>query len=266
MCRLQLSGSIVRCILPSPRGNYQFYLGEVMKSKTSGKHGVNKCKCPQCLVKKRQKKRQSKEKTRELRMRDYGWCPARFVDGDSARPAMNLTENTTILKGIYPEGDSLHKRCARWLIQNRASLRNPTKIWTVNNLGADWDYYMSLGGEEKFLFHGTKIQFLTSITKKSMVASTNGMLGPGVYLAPAIQKALMFGEWVLVCAVKPGRVHNMTQIHQLGKGNYDTSYAPAGDNGIAFGGALTHAEYCVKNDRRVLPLYVLEFNFRSYFR
>lgn len=120
----------------------------------------------------------------------------------------------------------------------------------------------------------------------------SGLLEAGIYLTPHFYKAWGYSDWfsgqrtVLMCAVKLGKVidskdcvqhapdcdkhpwetrclkqcnylqPNASNIRRLGA---HTAAAFSGPHPGAWSGRLNFSEYCVYDEKRVLPLFVLVF-------
>merc|ERR1712098_394232 len=72
--------------------------------------------------------------------------------------------------------------------------------------------------ESRTMFHGTRPEAAKSIQKEGFKPSTNGMLGPGVYVSQDINKARKHGAVVLETEVRTGKVKKIDrQGHSMQK-------------------------------------------------
>merc|ERR1712098_524240 len=85
--------------------------------------------------------------------------------------------------------------------------------------------------ESRTMFHGTRPEAAKSIQKEGFKPSTNGMLGPGVYVSQDINKARKHGAVVLETEVRTGKVKKIDrQGHSMQKSwakeGYDSAWVP----------------------------------------
>ncbi|XP_030073565.1 uncharacterized protein LOC115479647 [Microcaecilia unicolor] len=123
------------------------------------------------------------------------------------------------------------------------------------------------------MYHGTSLQAAVSIIQNGFRPSTDGMLGPGVYVSRDIRKAQRYplnlsplDRIVLKVRVNVGRVIRIDrQGHPLQKTwryyGYDTAWVPPNSGMVPSG--LT--ENCVWDPKRVKVLDVVQASARSLF-
>jgi len=185
--------------------------------------GNRKCKCPACIEKRTQLRREKWEKKRD--------DPPSFYSG----------------------GNQNLKKCEVHDLIHTGLLNEAHKV-----SGVEIDRtYRVLGPRLKngrFLYHGTRVHAVNSIAHNCLKKSTGGLFGPGVYLTPQLEKALnycaplWFGATqfcpVLVCRaeIKPVDV-----------------WGYKGYNVEAWGGYLCHDEVCIKDPDRVSVEYLVVF-------
>lgn len=273
-------------------------------TKTSGKHGRH-CKCPDCKV--TQRKRWEARKT----ARQQSYYKDRIVKGQPALEVYGYPTANKALPGIYSGGhpavrwvrdiyepidgaSSLYYQaigtiCARYEALKqwppKPSKNKCVSVWEepyvpmytldrVYHLRLDTGPFDKHPGPVSFLWHGTGIYAnVNSIARESLRASTGGLLGPGVYLAPEQCKAFNYTgmgpyRMMFYCAVKLGRpdaVDRDTGQHDTGQHDAkawrggDHKYANAGAFQAAWSGSLNYAEYCVRDPSRVLPVVLLVY-------
>lgn len=114
---------------------------------------------------------------------------------------------------------------------------------------------MRFEGPTTFLWHGTPLSNAAGILAKSLKASFDGMLGPGVYLG-TLSKAkgyMRSSEWGMLLYVE-ACLGNVVEAEPKGDipRDADTLHCAAGNYRRAYGGRIRNEEWCVKNPERVV--------------
>ncbi|CAE7266462.1 unnamed protein product [Symbiodinium microadriaticum] len=91
----------------------------------------------------------------------------------------------------------------------------------------------SFGGKQMTMYHGTSSSNAASIRKQGFKQSTDGMLGPGVYLSADRDKACGYGDTVLEVDVRLGKTKKITSQSDpmrsaWSSSGYDSAWVPEG--------------------------------------
>lgn len=108
-------------------------------------------------------------------------------------------------------------------------------------------------GRELVMFHGTSPLAAQQIVKSGFRSSPSGLLGAGVYLSCDIQKARRYGEVILECSVRVGRVAVIDRPnHPLQRTWWKQGFEAAWIPPDCAVGKTGEEEHCVYDERRVI--------------
>ncbi|RXN03435.1 GCRV induced gene 2i protein [Labeo rohita] len=136
---------------------------------------------------------------------------------------------------------------------------------TVHAMG-DYNYYKYPGRRKYIMYHGTTMRRALRIQREGFKRSSDGMLGPGVYLSRDIDKASHYpkddrGQQLAIIRVevRVGKVKRIDyQGHPLQKTwyqhGYDTAWVPANCGMVPSG----LEEDCVYEPWRIKVLEIIE--------
>lgn len=131
--------------------------------------------------------------------------------------------------------------------------------WRLKNVPKKW--ILSNPGQTVRIFHGTKTGNVASIVLRGLQPSSSGTFGPGIYVAPKINKAIAFTssdeyQYVLMGTVALGKVYDNVEVRRSIPGDYDSMWVKSGiRNDIC----LNNDEIVVADPKRVLITHLLVY-------
>jgi len=215
-------------------------------------------------------KNSGKDRTKKAKGKKIGgikYAPPKRYYG---KPATPLSDELfrQILKhgsGIVKEGRSHESlinqvtECLRGSLRNKLVYKGPSHV--VAN-GHCWAMTKQKAKGQEF-WHGSPLASLEGLLRYGLLASRNGMLGSGVYLG-TLDKAKNYAGYkngiLLKCRADLGKVHKVDTYNENIKNADIKADTIAISEGTHTGWtSLRHAEWCVRDPRRVTIIEVHVF-------